>query len=92
MFGSERLTELVALADPQKVEVVKMSAARAAAVVSKRPGLYLVDDAIEARWIIGDLVINVTFTDPPEAYVYDRSTKEISRVPPSELTPPKEQP
>ena len=46
-------------------------------VTGARPGLFLVDDEIEARWIVGSAVVNMTFGDGTEVYVFDRETEAL---------------
>lgn len=42
------------------------------------PALFLTDESeIEARWIIGSAVVNVTFGSTIELYVFDRATEQM---------------
>lgn len=80
-----RLEELRRLADDPDDAILAARIGRARVALptvvhetGRAPFIFMTDDdEIEARWIIGDRVVHVTFGGEIDAYVFDRSSERI---------------
>jgi hypothetical protein len=85
----QRLAELFELSDSSlvgaRIDRARPAVQRAALATGRAPGLFLdEEDQIEARWIIRSepdgpaKIVNVTFGQETNIYVFDRSTRSIT--------------